>query len=72
MMTVLANIDNRMPFDESHLDPHIEEYIGGWVENKVFENQNTSTTAIMYAADPSLLQKYNFNDTKAALESVMT
>ena len=24
MMTVLANIDNRMPLDESHLDPHIE------------------------------------------------
>ena len=29
MMTVLANIDNRMPLDESHLDPHIEEYIRG-------------------------------------------
>ena len=39
MMTVLANIDNRMPLDESHLDPHIEEYIGGWVEKKVFEKK---------------------------------
>ena len=39
MMTVLANIDNRMPLDESHLDPHIEEYIGGWVEKKGFEKK---------------------------------
>ena len=39
MMTMLDNIDNRMPLDESHLDPHIEEYIGGWVERKVFEKK---------------------------------
>ena len=38
-MTVLDYIDNRMPLDESHLDSHIEEYIGGWVERKVFEKK---------------------------------
>ena len=38
-MTVLDNIDNRMPLDENYLDPHIEEYIRGWVERKVFEKK---------------------------------
>ena len=36
MMDVVENIEGHIPLDESSLDPHIEEYIGGWIERKVF------------------------------------
>ena len=60
-MTVLDYIDNRMPLDESHLDSHIEEYIGGWVERKVFEKKlfiYLCTVPLFSATIPWLLQHH--------------
>ena len=35
-MNILETLDEQIPLDATQLEPHIEEFIGGWIEKKVF------------------------------------
>lgn len=37
MVNIVENVEDQIPLGEAQLDPNILEYIGGWIEKKVFQ-----------------------------------
>ena len=39
IVKIVENVEVRVPLDDAQLDPNILEYIGGWIEKKVFQKK---------------------------------